>query len=485
MARKRIGELLLEAGLITKEQLEIALKEQKRTGELLGSILYSLGFITLKDLYQALSVSHIDSDDQPKEQENITDIPDEIEHLVRQSRESLHGEKISGKRDIEATLPPLIRLVERIISHGIVKGATDIHIGPDMKGVRVRYRIDGQLQHGMHIPFDLLNPIISRIKIMGGMNIAESRIPQDGGTEFIYRDRKLDLRISTFPVLGGENAVIRILDKSQVKIGLENLGFFHEDAMKITKIIKAPYGMIIVTGPTGSGKTTTLYSCLSIVNTVSKNIFTIEDPIEYQMPLVRQSQVNVKAGLTFATGLRSILRQDPDIILVGEIRDIETAELAMRAALTGHLVFTTLHTNDALSTSLRLIDMGIEPFIISSTLNAIIAQRLVRILCEHCKQIIPKDDPIYERLNIIDDVYSAKGCTHCNETGYKGRTVIYEILEIDDELRRLINTKANLNEIKEYAYSKGFREMFSIGIEKVKLGITTFEEIISVTKAGI
>jgi len=483
MARKRIGELLLEAGLITKEQLEIALKEQKKTGELLGSILYSLGFISLKDLYQALSVSYVDEGEK-KDFDITSDIPEDIEHLVKQSRESLLGGK-SVKTDVQATLPPLIRLVERIISNGIVKGATDVHIGPDMKGVRVRYRIDGQLQHGMHLPMDLLGPIISRIKIMGGMNIAETRIPQDGGTEFTYRDRKLDIRISTYPVLGGENAVLRILDKSQVKIGLESLGFFPEDAQRLAKIAKAPYGMIIVTGPTGSGKTTTLYSCLSIVNSVSKNIFTIEDPIEYQMPLVRQSQVNVKAGLTFATGLRSILRQDPDIILVGEIRDVETAELALRAALTGHLVFTTLHTNDAISSTLRLVDMGIEPFIISSTLNAIISQRLVRVLCDYCKEAIPKDNPIYDKLNTNKVLYTSKGCTHCNETGYKGRTVIYEILEIDEEIKRFINRKASLNEIRDYAFSKGFREMFSIGMEKVKLGITTYEEVTSVAKAGL
>jgi type IV pilus assembly protein PilB len=482
MARKRIGELLLESGLITKEQLEIALKEQKRTGELLGSILYSLGFISLKDLYQALSVSHVDADEK-KDFDVIADVPEDIEHLVKQSRESLLSDK-TVKSDVQATLPPLIRLVERIISNGIVKGATDVHIGPDMKGVRVRYRIDGQLQHGMHLPIDLLGPIISRIKIMGGMNIAESRIPQDGGTEFIYRDRKLDLRISTYPVLGGENAVLRILDKSQIKIGLESLGFFPEDSQRLARIVRAPYGMVIVTGPTGSGKTTTLYSCLSIVNSVSKNIFTIEDPIEYQMPRVRPSQVNVKAGLTFATGLRSILRQDPDIILVGEIRDVETAELALRAALTGHLVFTTLHTNDAVSSTLRLVDMGIEPFIISTTLNAILAQRLVRVLCEYCKEEIPKDNPLYERFSIDKPLYSPKGCTHCNETGYKGRTVIYEILEIDDEIRKLINKRASLNEIRDYAFSKGFKEMFSVGIEKVKQGITTYEEVTSVAKVG-
>lgn len=482
-ARKRIGEILLEAGLITKEQLELALKEQKRTGELLGSILYSLGFISLKDLYQALSVHDI-YEVKSKEVETV-DLPDDIEHLVKQSREILKSDKLATRDEVDTAHTPIVRLVERIISHGILKGATDVHIGPDMKGVRVRYRIDGLLQHGMHIPIDLLNPIISRIKILGNMNIAESRIPQDGGTEFVYRDRRLDLRISTFPVLGGENAVIRILDKSQIKIGLENLGFLPADAIKINNILKSPYGMVLVTGPTGSGKTTTLYSCLSIVNTVSKNIFTIEDPIEYQMPLVRQSQVNVKAGLTFATGLRSILRQDPDIILVGEMRDTETAELAVRAALTGHLVFSTLHTNDALSSTMRLIDMGIEPFLISSTLNTIIAQRLIRLLCEHCKEPLPDSSPLYKQLNFDGTLFTPRGCDHCNEIGYRGRTVVYEILEIDDEIKRLISIKASQTEINNCAKSKGFKDMFSLGLEKVKMGITTIEEVSSVTKTGL
>jgi type IV pilus assembly protein PilB len=390
-----------------------------------------------------------------------------------------------GKTESDFAQSPLIRLVEKIIAGGVSRGATDVHIGPDMKGTRIRYRIDGRLHHGMYLPADLLNPIVSRIKIMGKMNIAENRVPQDGGAEFTYKNRKLDLRISTFPVMAGENLVIRILDKTQVKIGLENLGFLPGDTEIIHDILKIPFGMVLVTGPTGSGKTTTLYSCLSVINTVSKHIFTIEDPVEYQMPLIRQAQVNVKAGLTFATGLRSILRQDPDVIFVGEMRDLETAELAVRASLTGHLVFSTLHTNDAISSITRLIDMGIEPFLVSATLEAIIAQRLVRLLCEECKEKVPAHDALYTQTGIGPSeqlIYKAKGCAACGETGYSGRTVIYEILRISSELKNMINYKASLNDIGKQAKKEGLKGMYELGMEKVSAGLTSLEEISSVTR---
>lgn len=481
--RKRIGDHLLEAGLITQEQLEIALKEQKKTGELLGAILFGLGFISQKDLQQVLSLSRGMA--QPAIESSTEDLPEEIEHLVKQSKNVLEGDKGAGKKEIDAAQPPLVRLVEKIITTGIVKGATDIHVGPDMKGARVRYRVDGMMYHSMYLPAGLLNPIVSRFKILGNMNIAEGRVPQDGGAEFGFKDRKLDLRISTFPIMGGENVVVRILDKSQIRLGLENIGFLPEDEQTIQDILKLPYGMVLVTGPTGSGKTTTLYSCLSIVNSVSKNIFTIEDPVEYQLPLVRQSQVNVKAGLTFTTGLRSILRQDPDIILVGEMRDAETAELAIRAALTGHLVFSTLHTNDAVSSIMRLVDMGIDPFLVSGTLDAVIAQRLVRLLCRECKEPIPDRDPIYKQLNVDAGkqmLYKARGCGRCGETGYGGRTVIYEILKITTNIKELINNRASLEEIKKEAVKNGLIGMYELGLKKVRLGLTTFEEVGSVTR---
>jgi type IV pilus assembly protein PilB len=484
--RKRIGDRLLEAGLITQEQLEMGLKEQKKTGELLGSILFGLGFVSQKDLFHLLSISYEGSADSLPRDEETSGGP-EIESLIRQSAVSSQAEGPQTRKGIESAHSPIVRLVDKIIMGGIDQQATDVHIGPDIKGVRARYRVDGRLKQGMFAPRDLLNAIVSRIKIIGNMNIAETRIPQDGSSEFIYKAKKFDLRISTFPVMGGENVVVRILDKSQLKLGLESLGFSFSDTERVNEILKTPYGMVLVTGPTGSGKTTTLYSCLSLLNTVNKHIFTIEDPVEYQMPLIRQAQVNTKAGLTFATGLRSILRQDPDIILVGEMRDVETAELAVRAALTGHLVFSTLHTNDAVTCIMRLMDMGIDPFLVTGTLDTVIAQRLVRLLCTECREELPAGDPLYQTLHSdpqISKIFRAKGCSLCGETGYKGRTVIYEILKISPALRDMINRRMNVDDIKQQALKEGFRPMFELGLEKVKAGLTTLVEVSSVARAA-
>lgn len=268
-------------------------------------------------------------------------------------------------------------------------------------------------------------------------------------------------------------------------LGLENLGFFDDDAESIREILKLPYGLILVTGPTGSGKTTTLYSCLSVINTVYKHIFTIEDPVEYFLPLARQSEVNIKAGLTFASGLRSILRQDPDVILVGEMRDLETAELTIRAALTGHLVFSTLHTNNAISSIARMIDLGIQSFLVKSTLEAVIAQRLVRVFCNDCKEEIPPEDITYVRLQINPSesrLYKPRGCSNCGDTGYKGRTVIYEVLRLSPDIKRIINEKADLDAIERQAIKEGFRTMFDLGLEKVKMGITSISEVMAATK---
>lgn len=481
--RKRIGERLIEAGLITKEQLEIALEEQKKTGELIGAIIYGLGFISQKDLFTVLSMSY--GGEYKKDEEEVN-LPDDMKDIVRQSSETLKRAEREADRISDISLAPIVRLVERIIVTGIKKGATDIHIGPDVRGTRVRYRIDGLLQHGMYLPKDVLSAIVSRVKIMGSMNIAESRIPQDGSTEFVWDSKVLDLRISSFPLMSGENIVMRILDKSQLLLGLENLGFHKDDVKTLNRSLNMPYGMILVTGPTGSGKTTTLYSALSIINSVYKNIFTIEDPIEYQLPLVRQSQVNIKAGLTFASGLRSILRQDPDVILVGEMRDFETAELAIRAALTGHLVFSTLHTNDAASSLPRLIDMGVEPFLLASTIDTIISQRLVRILCNKCKEGY---SPPRELIKDIGDTvseeaifYRAKGCQECNDTGYRGRTVIYEIMEMNELLRKLVLKKTGSEMLSDAAKKSGMGTMYETGIKKVISGITSLEEVISTTR---
>ncbi len=470
---------MLEQGLITQEQLEIGIQEQKKSGELLGSVLFSLGFISQKDLFKLLTISSA-SQEETELQKYNAEVPLEIENLVKQSSSLFQRDGSIGKKELDSAYSPLVNLVEKIIVDGVQRGATDIHINPDVKGVRIRYRVDGVLQHSMFLPNELLNPIVSRFKVMGQMNIAESRIPQDGGAEFPYRNRKLDLRISTFPVLGGENIVVRVLDKSQLRIGLENLGFFEEDIEKLNVSIQLPFGMVLVTGPTGSGKTTTIYSCLSIINTVNRNIFTLEDPVEYQLPLARQSQINVKAGLTFATGLRSILRQDPDVILVGEMRDAETAELAIRASLTGHLVFSTIHANDAISSIARIVDIGIDPFLISTTIDSIIAQRLVRSLCEECKEAAPPASPQYKKLGIdpeVSTLYQAKGCPACSDSGFRGRSVIYEILKITPKIREMINIKASLEDIRRHAVSEGFREMHEVALEKVRRGITTLDEV--------
>lgn len=484
--KKRFTDLMREQGLITDEQLQLALQEQKKTGELLGSILFSLGFISQKDLFKFLTLSETTKDPLVQGEAGAnTSISQEMDYLVKQSSSLFQREGTLGKKELDSAYSPLVNLVEKIISDGVRRGATDIHVNPDLKGIRIRYRVDGVLQHSMFLPFELLNPIVSRFKIMGQLNIAESRLPQDGSAEFFYNKRKLDLRISTFPVVGGENVVVRVLDKAQVKVGLENLGFFEDDIEKLNDSIQLPFGMILVTGPTGSGKTTTLYSCLSMINTVSRNIITLEDPVEYHLPLARQCQINVKAGLTFASGLRSVLRQDPDVILVGEMRDSETAELAIRAALTGHLVFSTIHTNDAISSIARLMDIGIDPFLISSTLDSIIAQRLVRSLCEECKEVVPPFSPQYKKLGISPDeqnLYKAKGCPVCDGSGFKGRSVIYEILKITPAIREMINGKANLEEIRRQAIEEGFVPMRTVALEKIKTGVTTYDEVSHATR---
>lgn len=481
---KRIGERLIEAGLITEDQLRIALEEQKKSGELIGAILFSLGFISQKDLFTLLSMSYGSESKKDKEEEFV--LSKDMDPIVMQGKAAFRTAGNEKGRTSDISSAPVVRLVETVMTTGIKKGATDIHIGPDTGGTRVRYRIDGLLQHAMYLPKDILPAIISRIKIMGNMNIAENRVPQDGSTGFVYNDKSFDIRISTFPVIAGENIVLRILDKSQLMLGLENLGFLKEDIEVLNNSLYLPYGMILVTGPTGSGKTTTLYSALSIINSVYKNIFTIEDPIEYHLPLIRQSQVNIKAGLTFASGLRSILRQDPDVVLVGEMRDLETAELAIRASLTGHLVFSTLHTNNAVSSLPRLMDMGIEPFLLASTVDTIISQRLLRILCSKCKEAYFPSHELIERIgySIPEGTvfYRAKGCQDCNDTGYKSRTVIYEILKMNELLRKLVLEKSSSDRLADAAQKSGMEDMFRKGMKKVISGITSLEEVLSATR---
>jgi type IV pilus assembly protein PilB len=385
-----------------------------------------------------------------------------------------------------ADAPPVIKLVNLIIMQAIKDKASDIHIEPEEKALRVRYRIDGILHEGSNPPKALEPAIVSRIKVLASMDIAEKRKPQDGRIQLKMQGGAVDMRVSSFPTVYGENIVIRILDTSNLRLELTELGMSPVILEEFSRLIKKPFGIILVTGPTGSGKTTTLYAALSAVNSVEKNIITIEDPVEYQLKMIRQTQINPKAGLTFASGLRSILRQDPDIIMVGEIRDSETAEIATQAALTGHLVFSTLHTNDATGAVTRLIDMGIEPFLISSSVIGALAQRLVRVICPKCKDKISPTDDMLKDLGIGREAnilfYKGKGCTHCKDTGYLGRTGIYELLIIDDDIKRLIINKADANEMKKKAIERGMKTLRDDGIAKVLAGITTVEEILRVTQ---
>ena len=412
-------------------------------------------------------------------------------------------EKIMGQADVEDSGPTqleassdiddmaddasIIKFVNQVLHQAVTERATDIHIEPFEGELRIRYRVDGVLFNASIPPTIkyLHSAIVSRIKIMSALNIAERRLPQDGRIKLKISDAELDLRVSVIPTSYGESVHIRILSGS-ILMGLEKLGLFGDDLDVIEDIIRKPHGILLVTGPTGSGKTTTLYACLSKINDASKNIITIEDPIEYQLRGVTQIQVNIKVGLTFGTGLRSMLRHDPDIMMVGEIRDLETAEIAIRVALTGHLVFSTLHTNDAAGAITRLLDMGIEPYLVSSSIEAAIAQRLVRVICDKCREEVIPDKRLLKDLNINPNqkmvFFEGKGCESCKFTGFKGRTAIYEILVLDDEIRDLVLRRAPINDIKERALKNGMRTLFSNGMAKVEKGVTTIREVLRVTE---
>ncbi|MBU2250726.1 MAG: GspE/PulE family protein, partial [Candidatus Omnitrophica bacterium] len=351
--------------------------------------------------------------------------------------------------------------------------------------VIIRYRIDGILHDTMTLPKNLSSGLIARIKVLSNLDIAESRRPQDGKISLNVENRSLDIRVSTFPTVHGENIVMRLLDKSAVILGLSDLGLSKEKLDSFLELIRRPNGIILVTGPTGSGKTTTLYAALTTINSVDKNIITIEDPVEYELPLIRQTQVNAKIGVTFAEGLKAILRQDPDIIMVGEIRDKDTADIAIRASLTGHLVFSTLHTNDAVSSLTRLVDMGIETFLISSSVIGIVAQRLVRVICDKCKEKYTPVDPALKDLGdkAKGDFYRGKGCKNCEGSGFSGRIGIFEFLTINEEIRRMVNEKKTADQISEKALSLGLlKTLREDGLEKVAQGVTTIEEVLRVTK---
>ncbi len=447
---------------------------------------------TTSDIKEALHRYHADLNDD----QIIVELSDQINK----------GEADELKKQAEEL--PIINIVNTILEHAVFEKASDIHIEPTEKEVIIRYRVDGLLKQVMTLPKKVQNGIIARIKILAKLKIDEHMIPQDGRFKIKIQDEKLAFRVSIMPVYDGEKIVMRLLHEGAKPLSLDQLGFLPEAKKLVEEAIKKPHGMVLVTGPTGSGKTTTLYSILGILNQPDVNICTIEDPIEYHVEGINQSQINPKAGFSFASGLRAFLRQDPDIIMVGEIRDKETAEIAIHAAMTGHLVLSTLHTNDAPTTLPRLMDMDIPPFLVAFTTNIIIAQRLVRKICPYCKEEFKLDKPAISELDKLTDIkklsnlfkkqglklkkqeknlqtmtfYRGKGCSRCHNTGYKGRIGIYEILNIDEKIIKMINKRATADEIKEYALQHGMITLLQDGLIKAKQGITTIEEVLRVSK---
>jgi len=408
-----------------------------------------------------------------------------MEHISGEDLSSIATEFEKPKDILELTEEaPIIRLLNAILQEAVKERASDIHIEPYEKELDVRYRVDGILHKVLAPPKIIQDALISRIKIMANLDIGEKRLPQDGRIRLLIGGKDIDIRVSIVPTAFGERAVLRLLDRRQGIIGLYEVGFSKEDETKISELLSRTSGIILVTGPTGSGKTTTLYAMLNSIHTEDKNILTVEDPIEYQLRGVGQIQVNPKIGLTFASGLRSILRQDPDVIMIGEIRDLETSEIAIQASLTGHLVLSTLHTNDAPSAVTRLVDMGVEPFLVSSSLSAVLAQRLVRVICPHCKE---EYSPSQEESKYINTphLFRGRGCERCQGTGYLGRTGIFELLIVDDAIRQMISERADSTSIKNLALSKGMRPLRVDGFRKVAEGITTIEEVLRVTQRDI
>ncbi len=552
--KQLLGEQLLKAGVVTAPQLNIALQQQRRTGELLGEILRKLGFLSSDGLSMALAnqfgADHIDLDRVEPDPQYTAMVPEnmarerhilpvslengvltlamaniydvetisEIEtrnnvtvHAVSSSLDAIHraivrlyenpgsleqqidecilraaarvGESTEAAQDAQDA--PIIRLVELMLLQCIRQEATDLHIEPEQQLVRTRLRIDGILQLGNALPRSIFPAVVARLKILSGANIAESRLPQDGRITYTLDRRTVDIRTSFFPTLFGENVVLRFLDRSRLIVGLSQLGLSNSNLKDFQEALTRPYGMILVTGPTGSGKTTTLYSALNFINSLEKNIMTIEDPVEYEIPLIRQAQVNPKAGLTFAVALRSFLRQDPDVIMVGEIRDQETAELSVQAALTGHMLLSTLHTNNAAGAIPRLIEMGQAPHIIASSLILIVAQRLFRRICPFCKEPYTPDLGLLEMLGLPaatqQTYYRGKGCRKCHFSGYKGRAGLFEILKVTPEIQSLIVERAPQQAIVQQARLQGMRTIAQDAAEKVSLGETSVEEAIRIS----
>ncbi|MHB8902193.1 MAG: GspE/PulE family protein [Thermoguttaceae bacterium] len=423
----------------------------------------------------------------------ITSLPNSkvfvIDDIIEDSQDAdvtLIEEAIEDIGDIEeiAGRSPVIRLVNYLIFNAVKEGASDIHIEPGERCLRVRYRIDGRLYKSLEVPQHLLAAVTSRIKIMAGLDISERRLPQDGRVHVMLEGRKVDLRVSTFPMNKGEKTVIRVLDTRTVSLNLEDLGFAEDLLQQFHECIKAPNGIFLVTGPTGSGKSTTLYAALNAISSMENNVCTVEDPIEYHLPLINQFQVQEKIGLTFSRALRTLLRQDPDVIMVGEIRDDETARTAIQAALTGHLVFSTLHTNDACSAITRMVNMGVEPYLIGAALNAVLAQRLVRRICPKCRQSYDPPRTLRKALEKMgchfDTFHKGVGCKSCRNTGFRGRIGVHELLVINDEMRDAIAANCSLGQLRGLGREAGMLSLTTDGFGKVREGITTVEEILQV-----
>jgi type IV pilus assembly protein PilB len=561
-SKLKLGEILINEGLINQAQLDEALRFQKLSGRTIGDILVDRGFAKEEDLANALAkqldipfVSIKDSSLQPSKEDALEKIIPQsfarsqlvlplsrhlksltvalanpldllaIDNLkkitgceinpviatksdIRESISKFYGSKdlpeeaVDSSYDItdagisafkkqdegysledlvtKAEEAPVIKLVNLLLIQAVKERASDIHIEPFREKINVRFRIDGILHRIAPPSQHLLPALISRIKILSKMDIAEKRLPQDGGFTVKVEDRPIDLRVSVVPTIFGEKAVLRILDKGSVSFELDKLGFSEKDLNNFKQAIARPHGLVLVTGPTGSGKSTTLYSALNYIMTPKKNIITIEDPVEYQLNGINQVQVKPNIGLTFADGLRSFLRQDPDIMMVGEIRDLETAEICIKASLTGHLVLSTLHTNDAPSAVTRLIDIGVEPYLVASSLLLLMAQRLVRRLCPKCKVPAKLPDDIGKRYGITKkDIFEAKGCEYCRNTGYAGRVAIHEIILINQELRQLISERVELSKIRDAAKMTGMKTLVEDGLAKVAEGITSIEEVMS------
>lgn len=549
---KRIGDLLIEKGVLTADQLSIALMEQKKSDVPLGKIIVSLGFATesvMRDaLGEALGQESTDLSRVVVDAEVLQLVSKDIArrfHIlpisveraknlltiamadtfnvvaIDQLRALLGGEweihpVLAGESEIENAIDqfygfdlsvdgilqeietgqvdynslqsdgdeysqPLVRLVDAMLSDAVKKGASDIHFEPEHGFLRLRYRIDGVLRQVRSLHQNYWSAIAVRLKVMSGMNIAETRAPQDGRISLTLFGHPIDFRVSAQPTTWGENIVLRILDRNKGIVGIDELGLSSRSLSSLRLMMARPEGILLVTGPTGSGKTTTLYSMLNYVNSEGVNIMTLEDPVEYPMPMIRQTSINTAAKLDFASGIRSMLRQDPDIILVGEIRDEDTADMALRAAMTGHQVYSTLHTNSAVGAIPRLLDLGIVPDVLAGNIIGIVAQRLIRKLCTHCRSEDKPNELERHLLNIADTespvLYRAKGCELCHQSGYKGRLAVTELLKVDPDIDDLISHRATRKEIHDLAISKGFEPVIEDGLRRVLDGSTTLEEV--------